>query len=182
VWILQFFKTLPRFFLWFFVFLFSMIIYVGDRFAWWILRYDQKTQFVRKGSCQKTGMCCRNIGIQIPASWAKHPRVVRAFQRWYSFVHRFQPKGVLRGNLLIFDCAHLRPDHTCGIYPFRPKLCREYPVKTLFGRVELFKGCGFWFVEREKLGTFEEKARESEHQQERLQYLRQKEISPSGKV
>lgn len=23
-------------------------------------------------------------------------------------------------------CVHLRPDHTCGIYPDRPPICRSY--------------------------------------------------------
>ena len=173
-------KSIPRFLLWSFVFSVSMMIYWGDRFAAFILRHDRKSEYVRKGHCQRTGLCCRNVGIEIPGSWAKKSWVVRAFQGWYRTVHNFQPKKVVRDRLLIFDCGHLRSGNVCGIYPFRPKLCREYPFKTLFGRVELFKGCGYWFVERKKLGTFEERVAESEHQQERMRFLQEKQGAQEG--
>src|SRR4029434_5941901 len=171
--ILGLLKAFGRFWLWSLAFFLSMMIYWGDRWAARVLRHDRRSEYVRKGGCQRTGLCCRNVGIEIPASWVRRPWIVKGFQSWYRMVHHFQPKEV-RGRVLIFDCAHLKSGNVCGIYPFRPKLCREYPFKTLFGHVELFKGCGYWYVERKKLGSFEEKIVESEHQQERMKFLQKR--------
>ena len=168
IWV-SFFKVLPLFYLWALVFLFNMTIYWGDKIAWRLLRYDKKTRFVRKGACQRTGMCCQALAIEIPRSWAKHPWIVRAFNGWYRSVYRFQPVRTVNGNMLQFDCQYLTKQNTCGIYPFRPKLCREYPAATLFGHANVHRGCGFWFVEREKLGTFAEALKREEHEAEQRQ-------------
>jgi Fe-S-cluster containining protein len=164
---------LPRFYLWVLAFLLGMTIYWADKIAWKLLRYDKKSRDVRQGSCQKTGMCCRDLSIEIPESWARCPWLREGIRRWYRFLNNFQPVGTLHGRLLVFSCGYLTKENTCGIYPFRPKICREYPAVTLFGHANLHKGCGFWFIERAKLGSFEEKLKLEEHQQERVEYLSQ---------
>ncbi len=171
MWSLRLAKTLPLFYLWCLVFLLQMTIYWSDKIAWKLLRYDKKTRYVRKGGCQRTGMCCRDLAVEIPQSWARWSCFVRAFNAWYRNVHRFEPVGTVNGNLLQFDCQYLTKQNTCGVYPFRPKLCREYPMVTMFGHARVHKGCGFWFVEREKLGSFEEKLKSEEHEGERREYL-----------
>ncbi len=123
------------------------------------------------GGCQRSGMCCRDLAIEIPQAWARRPKVVRLFQGWYRYVHNFQPTQIVNGNLLQFSCGHLSNENDCTIYPFRPKLCREYPATTLFGHAQLHKGCGFWFLERNQLKTFQEKLAEEGHAAERRAYL-----------
>ena len=158
--------------LWVLVFTCHMAVYAGDRFAWFLLGRERKSRYVRRGACARTGLCCRTLGIELPESWVRRPRVVAFFQRWYALVHNFQPIGPPQGRLLPLSCGYLRDGHTCGIYPFRPKLCREYPQVSLFGKVELHRGCGYWFVERAKLGTFEERLLREQHEAERREYAR----------
>ncbi len=158
--------------LWVLVFVFQSMIYGCDRIAWRLLGYHRKTRYVRRGDCARTGLCCRTLGIELPESWVRRPRVVAFFQRWYALVHNFQPIGPPQGRLLPLSCGYLRDGRTCGVYPFRPKLCREYPQVGLFGKVELHRGCGYWFVERSKLGTFEERLLREQHEAERREYSR----------
>lgn len=165
-----FFKRLPLFYLWAAVFLMNMLIYWGDKFAWWVLRYDKKTSFIRKGSCQRTGMCCQALSIELPASWFKRAGIVRVFNAWYRNVNGFQPLRRV-GNLLQFNCAYLSKENTCSIYPYRPKICREYPSATLFGHARVHRGCGFWFVEREGTGSFAEALKREEHESDRRDFL-----------
>ncbi|MCC6273047.1 MAG: YkgJ family cysteine cluster protein [Deltaproteobacteria bacterium] len=158
--------------LWVLVFACHMAVYAGDRVAWFLLGRERKSRYVRRGSCARTGQCCQALGIELPESWVRRPRVVAFFQRWYALVHHFQPIGPPQGRLLPLSCGYLREGHVCGVYPFRPKLCREYPQVSLFGKVELHRGCGFWFVERAKLGTFEERLLREQHEAERREFLR----------
>lgn len=170
IWV-QFLKSLPRFLIWTFIFCLQMIIYAADKFAWKVLGHGKKTQYIRQGSCQNTGECCKKIGIGLPKSWLKRPWIAQSF-RWYmQTIHNFYPLDEEHAKMLLFQCRYLRSDNKCGIYPFRPTICREYPQTTLLGRAEVHRGCGFWFIEREKMGTFEEKMKEVEHRENRRTYL-----------
>lgn len=158
--------------LWVLVFTLQMAVFWGDRIAWKLLRHERRTRFLLRGRCERSGLCCQTLGIELPASWVRRPRVLRFFQRWYARVHNFQTLGPPQGRLMPMACGYLRGGNTCSIYPFRPKLCREYPQLGLFGKIELHRGCGFWFVERVKQGTFEESLLEREHEAERRIFLR----------
>ncbi len=165
-------KALPRFFLWSYAFFFGVLVSFSQRWVSFLLRTKKDSQYVLRGACQKTGMCCRSLAIEIPHSWGRRAWLVKAVRIWYREVFNFHSLGMLYGNWLVFECHHLRPDHTCGIYPYRPSLCREFPLTPLWGHGQLHKGCGFWFVKREDLGTFQEKLSEFEHEHERREYLR----------
>lgn len=72
-----------------------------------------------------TAKCCRYIALPIDP-----PESPREFDyiRWY----------LLHENISVFTedddwylvvhtpCRHLQPDHRCGIYETRPRICREY--------------------------------------------------------
>jgi Fe-S-cluster containining protein len=72
-----------------------------------------------------TGLCCRYIALPIDT-----PRSTGDFDdiRWY----------LLHENVSVFveddqwyvsfvtNCRHLLPDHRCGIYETRPRICRQY--------------------------------------------------------
>lgn len=170
---LAYFKALPRFILWIYAFFFGGVIYLSDRLAMVLLRTARKSEYVRRGGCQNTGMCCRSLAIEIPRSWARRSWLVRGLRGWYRSGFNFHSLGTLHGNWLVFECHHLRPDNRCGIYPYRPKLCREFPVTPLFGHGRLHKGCGFWFAKRSELGTFQEALLAKQHDRERRDYLNQ---------
>jgi len=169
--LLRLMVRIPLFCLWTLVFLFQMTIYGFDRLAWKILRYDKKTRYVRMGGCARTGLCCQTLGVELPESWVKRSWIVAFFNRWYAAVHNFQSLGPPQGKLLPLSCGYLRNGKDCSIYPYRPKLCREFPQLTLFGRVRLHKGCGFWFLERAKLGSFDESMQRELHEAGRREYL-----------
>jgi len=169
--LLRFLTQLPRFYLWTLIFEFQMTIYLGDILAWRILRYHKKSKYVRRGQCQRTGLCCQTLGVELPKSWVRRRWIVALFNAWYSYVHRFESIGPPQGQLLPLSCQHLRGGNLCSIYPYRPKLCREFPQMRLLGHIGLHKGCGFWFLERKDLGTFSEKLKQQEHEAERREYL-----------
>jgi Fe-S-cluster containining protein len=168
---IAFIKTLPRFAVWVLGFVFASCIYLGDWAAYRVLFIHRRSQYVRMGGCARTGQCCRNLALEIPKSWAKHPWVVRLFVAWYRSIFNFHFLGMNQENWMIFECHYLRNGNVCSIYPYRPKLCREFPLMPLFGHGRLHKGCGFYFVKRDNLGTFAGTMTKNQHEQERREYL-----------
>jgi Fe-S-cluster containining protein len=162
--ILRILKNLLLFDLWLGVFLFQIIIFCCDRFAWKVLRFDKKTRYVRMGACKRSGICCQTLGIEVPEAWIRRPWALSLVRAWYARIHNFQTAGPPQGRLLPMSCGYLRGLSDCSIYPYRPKLCREFPQVSLFGYIELHRGCGFWFLERSKLGGFGQNLAEKEHE------------------
>ena len=72
-----------------------------------------------------TARCCRYFALAIdpPATWEEFDNI-----RWY----------MMHGAVTVFvdgetwyltvngDCQHLLPDHRCGAYDSRPRICRSY--------------------------------------------------------
>lgn len=72
-----------------------------------------------------TAVCCRYIALPI-----EKPETPRDFDdvRWY-LMHEGISVFVEDGQwymLIQSRCQHLRPDHRCGIYETRPRICRSY--------------------------------------------------------
>ncbi len=72
-----------------------------------------------------TGTCCRYIALPIET-----PEDRSDFEdmRWY-LIHENVSVFVEDGEWFISfqtRCRHLQPDHHCGIYATRPKICRSY--------------------------------------------------------
>lgn len=141
-------RNLLRFNTWLFFDTLGLFVYCFDKMARTLLRLDHKTEYLRKGQCRNTGQCCHNIGIGLPNSMIQINWINRAVIAYYEFIHNFEFKFITDSRFLVFKCRHLRPDHLCGIYPFRPKLCREFPQAPLFGKKFLHPGCGFSFEKR----------------------------------
>ncbi|MCB1215479.1 MAG: YkgJ family cysteine cluster protein [Deltaproteobacteria bacterium] len=165
-------KRLPAFFLWVFAFMAGMMIYYSDRLAAYLLKHQNRTEYLLKGGCAQTGQCCQAIALELPKSWVASPKIRRFFLLFYQKVFNFHFLGVNEASWLIFECHYLRPNQTCGIYPFRPKLCREFPLIPFKGHGRLHKGCGFWFAKKSDLGGFGEKLAQQMHEKEREDYLR----------
>lgn len=106
-----------------------------------------KREFARRGHCERTGQCCQAIGLEAPASWFRHPRLIGAFQKWHFLRYNFTPHG-RQGNMMVYSCNYLTPQMTCGIQRFKPKLCRDFPQEKWRGFTKLHKGCGFYFEKK----------------------------------
>jgi Fe-S-cluster containining protein len=168
-----FLKILPRFFVWVLGFLFGSCIYLGDWAAYRLLSISRRSQYVRMGGCARTGQCCRNLALEIPGSWAKRAWIVKLFAGWYRAIFNFHYLGQKDGGWMIFECHHLRDGNVCSIYPYRPKLCREFPQLPLFGHGRLHKGCGFHYLKRSEVGKFGEALANQKHEREKLEYMNQ---------
>lgn len=173
-----FIRCLPRFLAWVLAFVLGSCIYLGDWLAYRFLLIHRHSEYVRMGGCARTGQCCRNLALEIPRSWARQPWVVKLFTAWYRAVFNFHFLGINRDNWLVFECHYLKNGNVCSIYPYRPKLCREFPLIPRFGHGRLHKGCGYYFARRSEVGKFGEVMARREHERERLEYLSENSPSP----
>ncbi len=78
-----------------------------------------------------TAACCRYIALPFDT-----PETPADFEdvRWF-LIHEHVSVFVEDGDWYVaFDtaCRHLQPDHRCGIYPTRPKVCRSYTTMSLW--------------------------------------------------
>lgn len=76
-----------------------------------------------------TGKCCRYFAtpIETPTTWDDYDSI-----RWYlahggTMVYVHEETWYL---MVSSDCQYLLPDHRCGIYHDRPKICREYTTES----------------------------------------------------
>ncbi len=72
--------------------------------------------------------CCHYIALHIdtPSTWDEFDTV-----RWF-LLHEHTAVFVDGGTwyLMVYTtCRELRPDGLCGIYPTRPKICRDYSME-----------------------------------------------------
>lgn len=162
---------MPRFLCWILAFVFGSVIYLADRLAYRILRMHRRSEYVLKGGCARTGQCCRNLALQVPGFVARRAWMTRLFNAWYRSIFNFHYLGTIYGNWMVYECHYLKNGDTCGIRPYRPKICREFPLVPLFGHGRLHRGCGFWFMKRSEQGGFQEKLSQQEHEQGQREFL-----------
>jgi Fe-S-cluster containining protein len=141
-------------------FIIEGIISLMENLSYQILHLFWKTEYVRKGECQMTGQCCRAIGMELPRSWYRYPRLIHFVTKWHELRYHFT---FLRrqDKLLVYECQYLK-NNRCGIHLVKPKLCRDFPKTKLFGITKLHKGCGYQFVKRGGK-SFEEVLRNQAH-------------------
>jgi hypothetical protein len=103
-----------------------------------------------QGSCKKRGVCCHHIVIAMPRLCRVFVPLRWVYQLWYFTLYNFSLKRWdVDSGAGEFSCHYLK-NNLCSIYNSRPRICREYPFKTLSGRPQLLPGCGFSFSELEK--------------------------------
>ena len=107
----------------------------------------KRPEYIRKGGCQMSGMCCSNLGLLLPKAWSRRAWIIRYFVWWHRYRYKFHFLGIV-DNLLVYECGYVTKDNQCSIYPWRPRLCREYPKVQLWDFPKLHKGCGFYFIQR----------------------------------
>lgn len=102
-----------------------------------------RPRYVLRGRCQKRGLCCQNIVAQPPRLIRRRPRLLQLFAHFHRVMHNFHVVARTDDGGLIFSCGHLKTDGRCGIYRYRPRICRDYPVLPFFGPPQLLPGCGY---------------------------------------
>jgi len=126
-----------------------------ERMGNWFISLNKKTEYIKKGSCNKCGKCCQVLAIQYPKFFNRFPRLLKTTINWHEFRYNFSYLNK-EHNYLLYKCNYPKADGTCSIYRFRPRLCREYPKITLYGRPSAHPSCGFYFVRRDGRKTFDE--------------------------
>ena len=104
-----------------------------------------RPKFYVRGQCDKRGTCCKHI-VGDPPRWVKRTRLLQAFAAYHRVMHNFEVVARGPDEQLIFSCGHLRSDGRCGIYRYRPRICRNYPVLPFYGPPRLLPGCGYRVV------------------------------------
>lgn len=116
----------------------------ADALALRLLRLFREPQYQRHGACQMTGQCCQAIALQIPKSSLKHSWIRTVFLLWHDLRYNFEWVGQDQ-DYLIYSCRYLQ-NNKCSIQKFKPKLCRDFPQVTWFGKSRLHKGCGYYYA------------------------------------
>lgn len=106
-----------------------------------------KPRYEIRGSCDKRGVCCTQI-LGNPPRFVKRSFLLQWFANYHRIMHNFHVVARGPDQELIFRCGHLKTDGRCGIYRYRPRLCRNYPVLPFFEPPRLLPGCGYAVVPR----------------------------------
>ncbi len=114
------------------------------------IRLVLRTHYVKSGSCQKRGDCCRYIVMGWPSIYDRIPFLGRLALWWETEVNGFyehdfdvEPGEVSPSRVRIFSCRHLLASGRCGQYWLRPSICRSWPRLDPFGPPGILKGCGY---------------------------------------
>lgn len=116
---------------------------VLDLSAWRLLRRLKKPRYVLEGACQQRGACCTQILADPPSGIKKRRVLLQIFVWFHRWLHNFHLRARGPEGELVFRCGYLQPSGRCGIYRWRPRLCRVYPVLPFFAAPKLLPGCGY---------------------------------------
>ena len=104
-------------------------------------------EFVLQGDCMRCGACCEHI-VGDPPKFIKQTRLLSIYLAYHRFAHRFTPTHRGPNDEVIFTCGHLQDDGRCGIYRFRPLICRNYPVVPYYSVPGLLPDCTYTVAPR----------------------------------
>lgn len=135
-----------RYLIWILFFPFIHLDLAMQKIAKWFIR----PPFKRIGKCKKRGNCCYYILLKKsrgPLGW------ISLF--WNTQINGFYKRGgevfdTEGKERIVMGCRYLKDDGSCKIYPFRPVVCRKWPVIEHFGYPKILKGCGFKAVTKTK--------------------------------
>ena len=108
-----------------------------------LLRRVIKPRYELLGACQQRGACCTQIVGNPPGLIRRQPKLLAAFVGFHRLLHNFYVVGRGPQGEVVFRCGHLKSDGGCGIYRWRPRLCRVYPLLPFFRPPQLLPGCGY---------------------------------------
>ena len=108
-----------------------------------------RSEYKVTGTCQRRGVCCRNLAVQLSPSFWKWPILRVVIINVYKWVYNFTAtREEASSQVVVFSCGYLKGD-TCSIYKWRPVMCRRYPQPRYFGRPTFLPGCGYQAVKRD---------------------------------
>jgi hypothetical protein len=92
--------------------------------------------------------CC-TLTVGDPPRWLKQKQwLLNLWIAMHQALHNFQPAARGPNDEVIFSCGYLQSNGRCGIYRFRPFLCRHYPVLPFFKEPAVLPGCGYCVLPR----------------------------------
>lgn len=99
----------------------------------------EKIRYEITGECKKCGKCCNNVySIDMESE-----QEFKFMQLLFPAYRRFYLKGKDEEGHLVFACKFVSEDGLCTVYEKRPRLCRNFPAKSLKYCAKLFDGCGY---------------------------------------
>jgi Fe-S-cluster containining protein len=117
---------------------------IADNFISNLVKKPFKTRWVREGKCSKCGKCCADIKMAINLKLLSNVLTRELVTRWTSWIMGFHLKRIeYDPPYLVFGCDNQRPDGSCGVYKWRPNVCRNYPLLDYFEEPALFDTCGY---------------------------------------
>jgi Fe-S-cluster containining protein len=119
-----------------------IVDYFVERF---FKKYIFKPMYKVTGSCRQCGTCCQLIGIETPDYLLKRKWLMRLIIAFYKKINDFVYQGFAREErMMLFTCNKFdKEKHNCSIHPWRPALCRNYPLLRYFNKPVVFNTCGY---------------------------------------
>jgi Fe-S-cluster containining protein len=107
----------------------------------------QGQYFERTGACNQCGKCCSNIYLVYGQQTINSLEMFEDVKTKNPEYEYFKPLPTQSDpDGLLFQCIHLQPNNTCGIYNNRPTFCRQYPSEhSILMGGKLAEGCGYQF-------------------------------------
>lgn len=131
-----------------FVYLIDRLKALTDWFEHRLMSLRYKPEYVRAGACRGSGYCCNNIVMEVPEELGPDHWQVRMLDRWHRFRYNFR-RVEKHPDMMVYACNYLTSTNRCSINFLKPKICRDFPNQTWFGKPNLHKGCGYQFEKRE---------------------------------
>ncbi len=105
----------------------------------------KKIKYKIEGECNKCGNCCR----EIRAEGLRNEKELKFMQLIFPHYKRFFITGKDENNNIILSCKYLNNNGECSVYDNRPKLCRDYPKKSISLNLAMPDGCGYKVIKKE---------------------------------
>lgn len=117
---------------------------IADNFITNLVKKPFRTRWVLNGKCRKCGKCCADIKMAINPRLLSNVFTRELVIRWTSWIMDFYLKRIEYGPCyLVFGCKNQDSDGLCGVYKWRPNVCRNYPLVDFFEEPALFDTCGY---------------------------------------
>lgn len=101
------------------------------------------------GKCRQCGNCCRQIVLTMTPAQIRSKLFTDLSVRWTSWLFGFRLLEIdHEDHSLVFDCRNQTLEGKCGVYCWRPNVCRNYPLVDYFDEPKFLPGCGFTAVKR----------------------------------
>jgi Fe-S-cluster containining protein len=121
-----------------------LALVIADNFMLNAIKKPFKKRWVLDGKCSKCGKCCADIKMAINLRLLSNSFTRGLVIRWTSWIMGFHLKRIdYDPPYLVFGCNNQCPDGSCGVYKWRPNVCRNYPLVDFFEEPALFDSCGY---------------------------------------